>query len=778
MRIVTIASRLLIVCNLALAIMRGTELAAQQRHSQIVLPLDTERPYTYRYEPADRALVLEIERTSSAELEPFFHYDESVIRRVFFKELGDQAVEVRLILRDEGIKVMVHSFQEPFRLTIDLFDSDYREGLDPHTGLPLVPLVQNSSPTAGAAGPMRLQEDPAPAAQPKTGAEPSGRRRLLQPMPEAIRTGQELLVKLNDTSGGIGESWKAFPPYVYRVQTATLKTGKDYEGWLKQNAGKAMNSAEAMAQYASQLYDFGHEQRALLAYQKVLHDDPSVFDRNADHIWKLGEIHLGQGNLTLADGYYESLQSKHPDQPLAAYAALRRLDIRAIRAVREQKTDAIASLRQPLDQIQVRNDPGLKSQIALRRAYWQIDPAEIKRLLPAFDDLPTVGPNLMSRLEEARGDADSPRSAFLIDSILLKNRLLTDTWSPDLARFAGEYFDRYKGKATEPYREQLLKQSQDSVLKAVDRHLKDQNHAAVVALIESLPKSLSTLKDRESIAWATAESYRHLQQPLAALPYYATAAKIAGQKPDQFRANFWLTQSHMAAIDVETARKAGQDQIDNLQRGFRTADQKSWDTWQTLTADEKRLLYAETQEVMEQNIRSPHLMRTSPRILLEMWNAKLASDAPTPGTAVNQTQGEAQPTARMIVMFADLSKRFEQLGLDKDRQKAKLLQKRINLKGNPIDKDTLKIWTNELTQLADEYRRDNNYLEAGRIYALTGSENNQWEGRAEALYKGGLLLYRSGRREEAVAALQQAADDGNNLLYAELAKKRLEQLQP
>jgi hypothetical protein len=28
-----------------------------------------------------------------------------------------------------------------------------------------------------------------------------------------------------------------------------------------------------------------------------------------------------------------------------------------------------------------------------------------------------------------------------------------------------------------------------------------------------------------------------------------------------------------------------------------------------------------------------------------------------------------------------------------------------------------------------------------------------------------------------MAAFQQAADDGNNLLYAELAKKRLEQIQ-
>jgi tetratricopeptide (TPR) repeat protein len=103
--------------------------------------------------------------------------------------------------------------------------------------------------------------------------------------------------------------------------------------------------------------------------------------------------------------------------------------------------------------------------------------------------------------------------------------------------------------------------------------------------------------------------------------------------------------------------------------------------------------------------------------------------------------------------------------------------RQINLKTKQPDKDALRVWTDELTQLAEEFRRSNDYLEAGRLYALTGSENNQWEGRAEALYKGGLLLYRSGRRDEAVAAFQKAADDGNNLLYAALAKKRLEQIQ-
>src|SRR5690606_4983917 len=173
------------------------------------------------------------------------------------------------------------------------------------------------------------------------------------------------------------------------------------------------------------------------------------------------------------------------------------------------------------------------------------------------------------------------------------------------------------------------------------------------------------------------------------------------------------------------------------------------------------------------NLTAPQLVRTPPRILLETWNQQLATETPTSGSPVGGSQTESQPTARMIYLFADLSKRFEQLSMDPERQAAKQLLRRINLKSAPPSKDALRVWTNELTALAEEFRRNNDYLEAGRLYTLTGTENNQWEGRAEALYKGGLLLYRSGRRDEAMAAFQQAADDGNNMLYAELAKKRL-----
>lgn len=93
------------------------------------------------------------------------------------------------------------------------------------------------------------------------------------------------------------------------------------------------------------------------------------------------------------------------------------------------------------------------------------------------------------------------------------------------------------------------------------------------------------------------------------------------------------------------------------------------------------------------------------------------------------------------------------------------------------DKEARKAWMDQLLQLADEYRKDNEYLDAGRIYSLVASESENWEGRAETLYKAGLLLYRAGRKDEAIAALEKAKGDGNNLFYANLATERLNQIQ-
>ena len=769
-----------ILLRLILLVTTSPELVGAPRYSQTVISFPEERPFQYSYEPKDRALVLEFQNTHPSELEALYAYDDTIIRRVLVKDLGGVGSEVKLILRDDKIKVMVNTYQEPFRVTVDFFDAEYRQSVDPTTGLPIV-----AAPVAAAVAVESSTHEPSAglssaavrsvvsSAGNKPAVSSSGAHRLVIPQNEnGIKTAQDLMGRISGLPEGIGNSWKSFPPYVYRLQTAELKTGKNYDAWLKQNTTHAMSSHEAMAQYAGQLFDFGHETRALMVYQKILAENAAIFDKQADSLWKLAEIQLGQGNFSLAQGYYEALQSKHPDSPFSSLAALRKLDIIAIKASQKEKIEDFDDLKTAL--ANVRTSPANQAHVAVRKAFWSTDKAQLKAMLPDYTNPPSVDADTASQLEDARKISDSPRTSFLIDSILLAQKIENGNWTTDTASFAGAYFERYHGKATEPYRTQLLNRSEASLLKTIDKSLSNQQYTEIVSIIESLPVSLNELKNRSNVSWAAAEAYRRLQQPAAAVPFYEKALAASQLTPNQFRSAFWLEQSLITTAGMASIK--GQDQQQKLRGKLKTADQKVWDVWKNLKDEEKRKSFTEVQPELEDNVRNSIHVKSSPQILLEILGQDLATQIASPDKAVNGSTGATQPTVKMIYLLSDLGKRFKEQGQAAEAKKARQLLRKLDIKSIGADKDALNLWTNELTKLAEEYREGNDYLEAGRIYALTGTSNNQWEGRAEALYKGGLLLFRSGRKDEALAAFKEAAGDGNNLLYAELAKKRLEQL--
>jgi tetratricopeptide (TPR) repeat protein len=167
---------------------------------------------------------------------------------------------------------------------------------------------------------------------------------------------------------------------------------------------------------------------------------------------------------------------------------------------------------------------------------------------------------------------------------------------------------------------------------------------------------------------------------------------------------------------------------------------------------------------------SPAKLRTGPKIVLANWTAALATKKSTDngGEAKDWTRNFS-PSGSVALLLTDLSKRFGELGLAAERKKAVDLLKYMKPKDFADDAAAKKVWANELTALADEYRKANQYLDAGRLFAQVGEEAEN--------YKGGLLLFRAGRRAEAIEAFRKASEDGNNLFYSNLAKERLGQLQ-
>ena len=319
------------------------------RYSQIVMPFTSSRPYNYYYNAAKNTIVIQIKDTSSEELSSLNTYDDDLIRRVLIKDHDSTNTEIHLTLKDPGVRATITDFSEPFRIVVDIFDQSFSPLRDQKTGLP-VPAVSNQQTLEMALlggqqpynqpsdKPRKYQEAKpyiptqrnTPISRKKTTQAPT--RRLLQPSPNLYANPNDLANNLSKVPPGKGKAWDQFPIYVSRAQLATYKTGKSYSDFINKNAHKAVRSTQAMADYAGKLFDFGDEGRALIAYKQVIHKAPLIFDKNPLHLWRLAEIHLGQGNLNLADSYYQSMTEKHPDHPLSNYAHLRRLDIIAIKA--------------------------------------------------------------------------------------------------------------------------------------------------------------------------------------------------------------------------------------------------------------------------------------------------------------------------------------------------------------------------------------------------------------------------------------------------------------
>jgi hypothetical protein len=789
---------------LAVALLLGANVLyskeeSSNRYSQMVFPFSSKMIYTYHHNPVENRLEIEIRGISPADLGPLDHYDEALIRRILVKDLGGMGVKVSLFLRDRDIRAMVGSFDEPFRITVDLFDREFQEKRDPETAMPFINIPAESTaaePLADAASTLekdlkaaphesRLQSgrsdepqrNPAPSSLMR---EPEQKRRLLQAAPQEIYRPEEMIGALGKISEGVGSAWKSYPVYVYRLQTETYKTGKDYDQWLAKNTEKALTSGQAMAQYAGELFDFGHEGRALIAYQQVLHKAPTVFENDAAHLWRLAEIHLGQGNLTLADGYYQAVVEKHPDHDLSQFARLRRLDIRALRAMEESDVVKFSALSNELDLIDTKRNGELFNQVLIRKAYWNPeDKTAMAKNLANKYHVPVFNPSIENTLIRLRKSSENAWTIFLNDTLVLNNRLLlTSKWEDETGSATALYLKSYKTKTTEPFATAIRDKFNVLFNNTLQQMFASNKNTEIIKAYENLPKELKDESLATATIWAIAESYRILGQNQNAAHYYQMASSGRKPGPDRFKSIFWTALT--AGETVENLKLAPRRDAESVARYTRirnSSDTALWKEWETLNAQEKADIYAQLKSPLEQSIVAKYLLLTPSRIVLEKWSQSLATEITAASAPAVEPDKNFSPGAATVYLIDSLAARFKALGKGKERREATALLAKIKPAVIKADQKAAKLWSESLLSLAEEYRSENQYLEAGRLYALTGRESENWEGRAEALYKGGLLLYRAGKREEALEAFKAAAEDGNNLMYADLAKKRLNQLQ-
>jgi tetratricopeptide (TPR) repeat protein len=202
----------------------------------------------------------------------------------------------------------------------------------------------------------------------------------------------------------------------------------------------------------------------------------------------------------------------------------------------------------------------------------------------------------------------------------------------------------------------------------------------------------------------------------------------------------------------------------------RVYDSDMLSTWKGMTEELKAESYIGLQSDLEKAVMTSNLLKAPASILLERLEKKFSAGA-------SQTPGQtASLDGHTINVLVSVAKRMGELGFSDEQKQALTMLKFA--KSEDLDKDqSLKsAWVTNVLGLAESYRSENNFLEAGRTYALAGDKATDFAGRAESLYKGGLLLYRAGRRDEAVDSFKKCGEDGQDRYYAGLCQERLKRM--
>jgi tetratricopeptide (TPR) repeat protein len=740
--------------------------------AQIVLPLASDKKFTYEWSKADNSLHLFFPNSAPNELDAFNNYDESLVRRVLIKDLGSKGTEIKIVLRDQNVEGLVSTFSEPSRVVLDLFEKNAKEQKDANTGLPTQVAMGLESDTTF------LPETQPNGSKSRTdsAADPRLKKRLIQKMAPEATTPNELTGIISKSEPGLGKAWASFPTYIYRMQLASLEIDSSVQkDDINKLQSKALSTSGAMADYAAKLFDLGHEARALAAYQQVLQREPEVFEKSVTHLWRLAESHLGVGNLTLAEGYYQTLLEKFPNHVMARFAKLRKLDVQAVRAVNSGDNGRLAQLNESVLSIPTRGNAELMALIAIRSSWWEDQLVDQK----SRTALAACSEETENELNKILPKIENPKTAYLSSAMIAKRMSDSNTpWQNNYATWLGKFFDRYR-QGNEPITVELSDSTRKRLINQFQSLFENNQFAEVVALYEQLPKQMQSIAKDGNVSWQIAESYRSLGQADSALGFYdkATASQSASL---QFRGHFWMAAIAAKKSAALKQRSNGAAQLQAQKSTAYKHDRSMQKIWSQLSADDKNKLMTGLGSEFKLITASDMPLSTPAKIVLEQYKVVLSENPPkleaTPGTNNTDWLGNFSPSGATVKLLDDLGRKFAELGMPKERREAMQLMRFIKPTQLEQDKIAAKLWAAEMTKLAEDHRKADEFLEAGQIYTQIGDVTALDDARAESLYKGGLLLFRAGKKDDAIKALEKAKGDPNNLFYSKLATERLNQM--
>ncbi len=710
-----------------LSLLLPTELFPAGRYYQWTLPLSSLREYRFQQNGVQHTVTLQLKDTKPSEITSKIPSDPKVVSGIVVREVSGYGTEITLQLVDATLRSHMVQLDAPPRISLQIFEAGYQLDRMPGSQLPLGNVGQSS---------LKLNHHPLQAW-------------VVPPAPAAIEE-KPISISIEEDNERVDPTtWQQFPAYIYPLPLTLFSLS---------SISETDGSEKSPSDLALEAYETGFHAKSLRLYQQLLQQEESLFEKDPQVLWILAELTFARKNYLLAGSYYGMLLERFPGSTWAQYAALRKLDAQAMGDVGNEQG---AMRSKNLDAVVDTGAGELALQKLLRAAYWNMNSANAS--LPVFsaDQVKQVG----FLIEKA----SVPKTKRLAASVLLHTYLQPDAdWNATTAALANSHIDSDEMTEENPFYAVLQKEGQEKIQAKILTELAKNETKKIVALYDSTPAAWKTTPIPVDVQWALAEAYRKESQEEKALFFYQSLPDNRGNLARTFCAKFWI--STLGAQFLHTNK----GEADGQKEKMKHADSDMKSLWKDMTDIDKAKVRQDIEGDLENSLVSDATLslEAPAEIVLENWQQVLTKSKEQKPDWVRSDP----PTEKTVFLLDRLATFFEKAGKKEKSAAAILLFKSLPTDKVNESKEGKKLWAARLLALAEKYREDNQFYDAGGLHVYLATHIKDWDQRAESFYKGGLLLYRAGKREMAIQALKSAQEDGNNPFYANLAKEHLVQL--
>ena len=397
------------------------------------------------------------------------------------------------------------------------------------------------------------------------------------------------------------------------------------------------------------------------------------------------------------------------------------------------------------------------------------------RMIYLNNEAPTEDDSLPKMMEPQRAEIDfyqnqrlTAKTAFILASVALKHDLLGQ-WSASLSSSFNRYFSKYTEKLGNPYYRQLATLASKRISLMALEAYERKDFEKVIQIYGSHKDAPVDVINFDGVRWNIADSYEKASRYEEAIRHYE---KYTSNNPTPelgFLAYYRVASLSDRLLRLGNLNGFSKQRKKAMGKTRKISDAQAWKAWNSLATKEQQKFLVDNGPRILDDLRDGKRLKSPALILFDAHRRKSE-------LAVGQQANNINRDLYKPEVLLDLAETFSGVGMLKEKKEVILMIEKVDPSAFQGAEELLQRWQGVLTDLAEDLRQRNKFSDAARIFKRVADAIPNLNNRAEYLYKSGLLYFRSGQRDNAIQALTQASEDGNNIYYSNLAKKRLSQI--